>query len=78
MKGCTEAFHSKTGEEIEQWAEEALQKYWDYGAEEKAWRTLRYQQCASLCGVVVLAVYLVYWKFIRRYRLVPRRISLQW
>lgn len=75
-KGCTEAFQNYSNEALELWAKSALRKYWNYEDEEHAWRCRNRLKWVAIATTVLIILYFIY-NLHRRFKLVPRRISLQ-
>ena len=76
-KGCTEAFRDKNDDQIEVWARSAMQNYWNYEAEERAWRYRQRSTWVAMTIVVIMIVFLLHQRVYKRYKVVLRRISIQ-
>lgn len=74
--GCTEAFQNYVDEEIEAWASSAIKKYWNFEHEENAWRVQNRLKWIGV-GAILLTIVVIGYRIQKRYKLVPRRISLQ-
>ena len=54
-----------------------MQKYWNYEAEENAWRCRQRLKWVSVFVATIMLGVVLYQKVHRRYKLVLRRISIQ-